>query len=148
MREYTQNFRKEREEKHSLFFSPLPLHCLAAAAFPLFRITLPMFRICYNLWSPPWPPFPKPVYLPYLKSGMVEKKTDWTLNERFVISSLLSQLPLHCCSAFKGPFLISTTMEHVIVQLFGMVNSRYDYHSNYFTSLFVFSVPSEAKIKD
>ena len=50
LREYTQNFRKEREEKHSLFFSPLPLHCLAAAAFPLFRITLPMFRICYNLW--------------------------------------------------------------------------------------------------
>ena len=102
-----------------------------------------------NTREPSWPPFPKPAAcLPHLKSGMLEKKNDWTLNERFVISSLLSQLPLHCCCAFKGPFLISTTMEHVIVQLFGMVNSKYDNQCNYFTSCSVFSVPSEAKIKD
>ena len=50
LREYTQNFRTTEREKHSLFFSPLPRNCLAAAVFPLFRITLPMFRICYKVW--------------------------------------------------------------------------------------------------
>ena len=49
LREYTQNFRTTEREKHSLFFSPLPRNCLAAAVFPLFRITLLMFRICYKL---------------------------------------------------------------------------------------------------
>ena len=49
LREYTQNFRTTEREKHSFFFFPLPRNCLAAAVFPLFRITLPMFRICYKL---------------------------------------------------------------------------------------------------
>merc|ERR1711923_667048 len=49
LREHTQNFCTTERQKHSFFFFPLPRNCLAAAVFPLFRITLPMFRICYKL---------------------------------------------------------------------------------------------------
>jgi len=31
-------------------FYPIPSACVAAAAFSMFRITLPMFQICYKVW--------------------------------------------------------------------------------------------------
>ena len=31
-------------------FWPLPSYCVAAAAFSLFRITLPVFPFCYKVW--------------------------------------------------------------------------------------------------
>ena len=60
-------FLHDRERKHSLFFSPLPSDCVEAAAFSLFRITLPVFPICCKqTWAIPlflpqyqYPIFPK-----------------------------------------------------------------------------------------